>query len=63
MVAKHVVDLAILDEVGRMNLTAHGRRGRIWLEALSGIVDELRGGGISVVPGGLRRPTLRQLVS
>jgi hypothetical protein len=43
VVAKHVVDLAILDEVGRMNLTAHGRRGRIWVEALSGIVDELRG--------------------
>jgi streptomycin 6-kinase len=37
-----MTDLAIPDEVIRMNLAANGEAGRAWLEALPGVVQELR---------------------
>jgi len=35
-------DLAIPDEVVRMNLAANGEAGRAWVEALPKVVQELR---------------------
>jgi hypothetical protein len=37
-----MTDLAIPDEVVRMNLAAYGEAGRAWLEALPGMVQEIR---------------------
>ena len=37
-----MTDLAIPDEVVRMNLAANGEAGRAWLEALPGVVQELQ---------------------